>query len=261
LRDQSKIRTAGLALAGEKRRPHPARPVYTKAGVDEVGINVKSLMGLVHGLSPSLRRVHRAIAVYIDIRAALTSYLATQSWFTEARERDGALPTIGTMRASLTRLDNALTELQAAWAIADKRSMHMVYVAAGEPDFDDSEMRPRVAMPERWDRGAYRAVKFQESVQQIAVTVAAVRREVEAAKQDRRQPVPGLDELTARLAQIFTKHSKSPVSYSRKSKSALAFIQQVIETLPARYTVSPDTVDKSLRRYMRAGEKAKARRR
>jgi len=237
----------------------PDRPIETDcrgvnaAGLDEDGVNTRALMAIVHAL-PRYEPIDdiEAISIYADVRNALASYLATYAWFADARQQGRERPTIGTMRESMGRLDAALAELEAAWVAADLRSKDQIYLAAGEPSFDDSEMTPRVPMPDQWDRGAYRAVKFREQARRIAAAVSKVRKDVDEAEQERRRPNPGLDELVERLACIFAARTGQPVTYSRITGGALAFAQEVIGTLPTSSQPSNDMVFGALRRYLKA---------
>jgi hypothetical protein len=197
------------------------------------------------------------IGIYAELRDALRGYIAVYQWHAEARERDGQpRPTVGTMRASLKRLDKALAEVAEAWAAADLRTQNALYLAIGDRPFDaDSEMRPHSeagAPSDAWERGGYRILKWEEGTARLAEGVATVKREADAMAQERRGPdYPGLDELTRRLAKIFTRHTGRPFNASHNRDSATDFFTAVVATLPEQCRPAPYSIAVAIGDYVR----------
>jgi hypothetical protein len=228
---------------------------------DDQGIDERALMKIAYSL-PRYDAVEEieALAIFGDMLAALQAYIAAYREAAAARARDEEpRPTVGTMRASLKRLDKALADVASAWATADRRTQRILCRALGQPPFDpDSEMVPYAKAAPHFlasDRGAYRVWEWQQGTARLAASAAAIGRKAKGAKQGRRRPAfVGFDELTERLAALFTRHTGLPLSNSRNQGSTKGFIARVIKTLSRQYRPSEDAIDWAIRRAIEARE-------
>jgi hypothetical protein len=213
----------------------------SERGIDENGINVEALSKIA-GRLPCADEFE-ALDILARMREALRAFIETYR-----ENRAEPRPTVGTVRDDLRRLDQALAELNEAWAAMSGRTSRGLAEAAGQAPFGELERRPLVAMPDVWARGAFRVVNFRRAVDQITEAISATRAAANKADQDRRAPVPGLETLTDRLAAIFTECTGRQLSTSRKSTGAVGWMQQVVETLPRQYRPSADAVTWAVRR-------------
>ena len=143
----------------------------------------------------------KATAVYARIHAALCSFISINQHDTATHA------TVNDVRASLRKLDRALTLLKEAWKAADDRTRDLLNQQVGGPPFITSEPQPlteATAPADASSRGAYRIAEFRQGAERIAAGVETLKQQFEIAKQDRRVPAAGFDELVASLAEIFT---------------------------------------------------------
>ena len=162
--------------------------------------------------------------------------------------------TVNDVRASLRKLDRALTLLKEAWKAADDRTRGLLNQQVGGPPFITSEPQPlteATAPADASSRGAYRIAEFRQGAERIAAGVETLKQQLKIAKQDRRVPTAGFDELVASLAEIFTSYTGQRFSRSynlRDGNNATDFVTGVISTLPKRFRRNSGAIDRAMRR-------------
>lgn len=186
-----------------------------------------------------------AMRIYADLQTALREYIRTY------RHAKATRSTVGRVRKSLQRLDDALAELRETWEAADDRTKVQLTETVGEPPFQAWEPRPlteSMTPSDAWTRGAYRIAKFRQGAEWIAAGVGTLRQKYESADQDRPgADYPGLDHLTDRLAEVFTHYTKRRFSESRNYNSPVDFVTAVTATLPATCRPSGGSLIRAIR--------------
>ena len=194
----------------------------------------------------------KATAVYARIHTALCSFISINQHDTATHA------TVNDVRASLRKLDRALTLLKEAWKAADNRTRGLLNQKIGEPPFMTSEPQPpteATAPADASSRGAYRIAEFRQGAERIAAGVETLKQQFGSAKQDRRVPAEGFDELVASLAEIFTHYTGQQFSRSynvRDGNNATDFVTGVISTLPEHFRQNSGAIDGAMRRIGKA---------